>query len=137
LLTAISSHPIVAIVIAALAIILAGVIAIVSTIQNNSPEAKLKKLEEASKAASSAADAAAESYNDLNNSLKNLGDKYDSLKDLTRGTKEWNDAVLGINDSVMDLIDKYPELANFLTSEKGVLTLDLEDAALQEIIIEA
>ena len=36
---------------------------------------------------------------------------YDSLQDLTRGTEEWNKAVKEINNSVLDLISKYPELA--------------------------
>jgi hypothetical protein len=33
-----------------------------------------------------------------------LGDKYKALEELTKGTKEWNEAVLEINKSVMDLI---------------------------------
>lgn len=124
--------------IVAAVVVLAGVIsAIVSDIQKNSPEGKLKAAQEAADAAADAADRATESYNDLNNSLTELGNKYEVLNDLTRGTSEWKDAVQDINQEVMDLVDKYPELAEFLTSKNGVLTLDLDDEKLQNIVIEA
>jgi cytochrome c oxidase assembly factor CtaG len=47
LLNAIMAHPIAAVVIAVLSVILAGVLAIINVIKNNSPEAKLKKAQEA------------------------------------------------------------------------------------------
>jgi hypothetical protein len=55
-----------------------------------------------------------------------LDDKYKSLEELIRGTKEWNDAVRDINSEVLALIDKYPDLAAFVKSEGGVLTFDKE-----------
>jgi hypothetical protein len=56
-----------------------------------------------------------------------LDNKYDTLEELTRGTKEWNEAVLQINNSVLSLIDKYPELAQFVQGKEGVLTIDIDD----------
>jgi hypothetical protein len=93
ILTLISSHPIIAIITAALLVIMALVVGIVSYIKNNSPE---KKLEDATKNAEAAADAAErakENYEALNNSLSSLGDKQKELENLTRGTDEWNKAV--------------------------------------------
>jgi hypothetical protein len=55
-----------------------------------------------------------------------LGSKYKVLDELTRGTKEWKQAILDINNSVIDLIAEYPELASFVTKEDGVLRLDVE-----------
>jgi mannitol-specific phosphotransferase system IIBC component len=81
---------------AALAVILVAavaVMAILNELKKNSPEQKLKEAEAAAERAAKAADTATESYNNLNNSLENLGDKYDTLEDLTRGTQEWNKAV--------------------------------------------
>jgi hypothetical protein len=40
----------------------------------------------------------------LANAFDELDAGYETLKDLTRGTEEWNKAVKGINDSVLDLI---------------------------------
>jgi hypothetical protein len=37
----------------------------------------------------------------------------------------------------MDLIEQYPELSEFLEGKNGVLTLNLDDEKLQNIIIEA
>jgi hypothetical protein len=43
--------------------------------------------------------------------LSGLGEQYKTLEKLTQGTKEWNEAILKINNSVLDLIEKYPELS--------------------------
>jgi hypothetical protein len=43
-----------------------------------------------------------------------LQDKYAGLDELTQGTREWNEAVLELNSSVMDLIKQYPELTEFV-----------------------
>jgi hypothetical protein len=70
------------------------------------------------------ANAAAESFNNLNMSLESLDNKYKSFEDLTRGTKEWNQAVRETNQEVLDLIEKYPALAAFVEFKNGVLGFD-------------
>jgi hypothetical protein len=66
----------------------------------------------------------------LGKAFDSLSDKYSALEDLTEGTREWRDAVKEINAEVLELVDKYPELANLVTNEGGVLTIDLDgDAA--------
>jgi hypothetical protein len=62
----------------------------------------------------------------LKDSLDGLDDKYAGLEGLTKGTREWNDAVTEINNSVLDLIDEYPELASLVENKDGVLHLDTE-----------
>lgn len=47
---------------------------------------------------------------------------------MTKGTEEWSKAVQDVNSSVLDLIDKYPELAGLVENEGGVLTLDVDSA---------
>ena len=110
---------------------------VVKDMQANSPEGKLKAAREEAEQAAEAADKLSESYNNLNNSINDLDDKYKSIENLTRGTKEWNTAVQDINNSVLDLIEEYPELAQFMESKNGVLTLGLDDKRLQNIIIKA
>jgi hypothetical protein len=53
---------------------------------------------------------------------------------LTKGTEEWNEAVQKVNDSVLALIDKYPELAGAMSVLNGVMTLD--GAALDTLLQE-
>ena len=110
------------------------VIAAVKKAQANSPEGKLKAAEEAAEAAADAANQAKEAYNGLADSFDNLADKYDALDELTQGTREWRDAVKEINGEVMDLIDKYPELAGLVTSEDGVLKIDLDSDEAQAVL---
>ena len=124
-------------IVAIIAVLVVGIIAIANAVKNNSPEAKLEKANEAAERAKEAADAAAESYENLVNSLDGLEDKYKALEDLTKGTKEWNEAVQEINSSVLDLIDKYPELAGLVEAEGGVLKLDTDSNEVQQVVQKA
>jgi hypothetical protein len=124
-------------IIAALAILVAivvGIIALIKELNANSPEGKLKSAEEAAEAAGEAADRAAEAFKNLSDSLEQLDDKYDNLENLTRGTKEWRDAVKEVNDQVLSLVEEYPELAALVQNKNGVLTLDLESQEVQEVL---
>jgi hypothetical protein len=80
------------------------------------------------------AEEAAAAYKELKESLAGLKDSYKNLEGLTRGTEEWNDAVEEINSSVLDLVEKYPELASMMTNEGGVLTLDVESEEVQSVL---
>ena len=108
----------------ALIAIIALVVAAVKKAQANSPEGKLKAATEAAEKAAEAADKAKEAYEGLASAFESLQDKYAGLDELTKGTREWNEAVLELNSSVMDLIKQYPELAEFVQNEDGVLRID-------------
>ena len=45
---------------------------------------------------------------------------------MTRGTQEWSNKVQELNKQVMELITQYPELAAFLTTENGVMSIDFD-----------
>lgn len=77
---------------------------VANAIKKASPEYKLEQAKKAADKATAAADRAAESYENLVNAFEGLETGYDALKDLTRGTDEWNEAVKNINNSVLDLI---------------------------------
>lgn len=129
-----------AIMLVILLVVLLLIVAIIALVaafmafKKASPEGQLKAAEEAADEAAAAADRAAESYKNLKDALDGLKNKYKNLEDLTKGTQEWNDAVTDINQSVMDLIDQYPELAQFVKSEGGVLTLDTESQEVQNVL---
>lgn len=124
-------------IIAALAILIVSIMLIVKlfkAIKANSPEGKLAAAKDAAEQAGEAAAQAAEAYQNLSDSFDSLSEKYDALDDLTEGTREWRDAVKEINSEVMDLVEQYPELANLVTSENGVLTLDIESDEAQAVL---
>jgi hypothetical protein len=124
-------------IIAALAILIVSIMLIVKlfkAIKANSPEGKLSAAKDAAEQAGEAAAQAAEAYQNLSDSFDSLSDKYNALEDLTQGTREWRDAVKEINSEVMDLVEQYPELANLVTSENGVLTLDIESDEAQAVL---
>ena len=137
ILTLISSHPFVAIIVGILAAILALTVGIISAINNSSAEAKLERAAENAEAAGEAAEKASQAYENLSNSLDDLGTKYDALDDLRRGTEEWNKTVQDVNDSVLELINNYPELAGFIESDGGVLTLDVNSDNVQKVLRDA
>lgn len=80
---------------------------------------RLEKLEDSANNASQAAQDATESYNTLRDSLESLDEKYEGIEKMTRGTQEWRDAILEVNNEVLSLSEKYKDLE--LTSENGVL----------------
>jgi hypothetical protein len=107
---------------------------IFKAIKNASPEEKLRKAEVAAEQAGEAADKAAEEYKELKSSLDGLDDKYKNIENLTMYTDEWKEAVKGVNDEVLDLMTKYPELAKYVKSVNGVLTLDTDSNDVQAVI---
>lgn len=82
---------------------------------------ELERAEETADNASKAANEATEAYNDLRNSLDSIGDKYENIEKMTRGTQEWRDAVLEVNNEVLKLSEKYKDLE--FTQENGVLKI--------------
>ena len=48
-----------------------------------------------------------QSIEDVNSRLDTLGDKYDKIKSLTRGTAEWRQAVYEVNTEVRELLELY------------------------------
>lgn len=114
-------------------LILAAIIAVVATvillvkafqnIQKNSPAGQLNAANKALQEATKRADAAKEAYDDLADAFSSLKDQYKAFEDLTMGTQEWRSALLEVNGQVLDLLDKYPELAAYISNVNGVLTI--------------
>ena len=78
---------------------------------------------------------------ELTANLKELSNAQSSLEGLTKGTQEWRNAVQDVNSQILELIDKYPELAEYVTTANGVMSisaygqnkvLDLQRQKLQE-----
>lgn len=121
-------------IVAGIALLVGGIIAIAAYINNISPEKKLEKAQANANAAKEAVEQADEAFQELNNSLSSLDEQYDTLENLREGTEEWNKAVQDVNASVLELIDKYPELAGLVENDDGVLKLDIESDEVQDVI---
>lgn len=91
-----------------------------------SPEEEFAKATAAAKQAEEAYEAVANKFNDVTNSLSEYSSAKDALSELTIGTEEWANAVSNLNDNIMSLIDKYPQLAEGLEITNGVITVNEE-----------
>ena len=100
----------------------------------NSPEQVLKRTKERAEEAGAAAEEAAQQYAELKNSLDNLSSSEKALDELTTGTQEWRDAVVSLNEEVLSLIEKYPELEDLIDFKDGHLTINYESEKGQEIL---
>ncbi len=123
--------------VAAVALLVAAVYGIVQAykaIKAQSPEGRLEAAKEATQQAADAAQDAAEAYENLNTALSDLSDKYTAFEELSAGTQEWRDAMDEINDTVLDLINKYPELAKYVQLQNNVLTLDTDSSVVQAVM---
>lgn len=107
---------------------LGALAAAIAIAYNASPEVQLKKAQEAAAQAGEAANAAAEAYDNLKSSLESIEGKEAILEDLTVGTLEWKEAVSELNNEILDLVSKYPELSQFVSSTNGILSISDEGA---------
>ena len=106
---------------------IAAVVAI-ALILANAYNADAKAAERAAKASQEMADSSEE----VANRAKEVQEAFDGYKEVrktldecVKGTDEWNEALKNVNDNVIDLLKKYPELSQFLIGrDNGVLTLD-------------
>ena len=66
-------------------------------------------------------------YEELENAISNYQDARTALDELTKGTEEWDAAVQSLNEQVLDLIGKYPELLSMsdaiTTNADGLLEI--------------
>lgn len=90
-------------------------------------EARMNAAAEATERAEKAAEAAKEKYDSLLQAKDSYEQTQDKLKELTKGTQEWEDALLEANNQVIDLLKNYPKLAKYIQSgEDGNLTISTE-----------
>lgn len=109
-----------------------GIYALVEAIETSAE--KTKHLQEQQEQLKTQYDEARNSITELKSSFKELDNLGDTLKSLTQGTEEWQQSLQDINFQVLQLIEKYPELAGEVENINGKLTIS---AAGQERFIEA
>lgn len=112
----------------ALVAAVAALVFIFKAIKNASPDEVLKRVSEETENAKSAADEAKNSYEDLKNTIADYNDSVKALEELTKGTTEFEEAVTNANNKVLELLDNYPQLSQYITrnNETGLLELSGE-----------
>lgn len=88
---------------------------------------QLKEAQEATEAATQAAEDAQVAYDNVISAFDSYNTAQNALEELTQGTLEWKEALIDVNQQVLDLIAKYPELAQYVTTgESGQLQISQE-----------
>lgn len=114
-------------IIAAVAALTAGVIALAKAAKENSLAGQMEKAQKATAAAKEAAESAKTAYDDLLSARSEYSDLQVTLDGLTKGTNEWKQALIEANAQVLELLSTYPELAKFISrGEDGQLTISDE-----------
>ena len=110
--------------------IVLGIAALINNINNNSLSSQIEGLKDATAEASEAADAARQNYEDLKSTINDYEDAKDSINELTKGTREFEDAVDKANEKARALISDYG-VTDWTIDANGVIQIDkeaLEDA---------
>lgn len=114
-------------IIAAVAALTAGVIALAKAAKENSLAGQMEKAQKATAAAKEAAESAKTAYDDLLSARSEYSELQTTLDGLTKGTNEWKQALIEANAQVLELLSTYPELAKFISrGENGQLTISDE-----------
>ena len=64
-----------------------------------------------------------QAYDELKESIADYENMQTALAKLKEGTEEWRDAIQESNELVMNLLDKYPELAEYVEAVNGQLKI--------------
>ena len=124
---------IIGLIVAGITVAIVAITALFKHLEETSPEGQLKKQEGYLEKISKAADDAKQKYEELKSAIESLGDANKTLDSMTKGTQEYNDALLEVNSQVLSLIDNFPKLAKYLKVEDGRLVISSEGiSAVQE-----
>ena len=115
------------------AAVAAAIFIIYKTWKDNTPEEKLKKQTELVKSLDEQVNVAKQNVDDLKASQESLGEKYKDFELLAEGTQAWKDKLVEVNNEVLDLLDKFPELAGAISrGDNGLLTIDFDSEAYKQ-----
>ena len=112
---------------AGIAAIVAVIAILVSEAHKNSLAGQMEAAAEATERAADAAEKAKTAYDELLSDRSEYDEIQNNLAGLTRGTEEWKQALMETNQQVLELLNTYPQLAQYIgRGEDGQLTIDDE-----------
>lgn len=109
-------------IVALVAIIAASAAAIYLSITDTS-----RALEKANEELNRAKDESSQissNFDKFSESIEKLNEQKNALNELTKGTKEWNEQLKQIQDTVSNLIEEFPELRKYAQWENGGWNID-------------
>ena len=119
-----ASLGVIGLIIAAIAILVAGIVLLAKSIETDNE--KLERLTEEADKAKETADEANQALNDLLSAKDGYDDLINQLKNLEAGTDAWKQKLKEVNNEVLDLIEQYPELANYIENTSEGLKISQE-----------
>ena len=119
--------PIILPIVGAIGLLTAGIVALISASQAEQRE--IDGMREAAKQMSEQAEETKKTIDGLKSALNGYEDAVKTLKACTEGTDEWNTALQDVNNTVLDILEKYPQLAKIQglikrDSNTGLLSID-------------
>ena len=105
-------------IIAVIALLVVGVMQLCKAWEAASEAAQLEKMNEQLDSLNAAVDEAKQKLQDMADARDDLKDMQKTFSGLTKGTKEWRQALIENNKKVLDLIDAYPQLIDYVS--KGI-----------------
>ena len=113
--------------IAAIGILVVAFIGMIKLVKEFTAEKRLEKqAEEQAKKLNTLTEALESTKEELED-LKSAREEYDELQEpfsaLTEGTKEWTAALIEANDKVLDLLQTYPQLSEYIQRDNGRLLI--------------
>lgn len=114
--------------VAALALVVIGIVLLVKNFKNmetaqQKANRELQEAKQQTEMLKTASEDAATAVNTLKESYDKFNTAQDKLSTLVKGTTEWKEALIEANQATLDLIENYPELAQYLYNDDGVLKL--------------
>ena len=123
----------VSLIIVGIAALTVGVVALGKAIKDSSDAGKLEKLNKAVQQLAEEAERAKEEIDKITEAKNGLDELRKSFEGLTVGTSEWKKALIDSNQQILELINKYPELSNYITKgEYG--QLDIKDEGWDKLL---
>lgn len=120
-------------VILAIIAVTAAFVALADAIAATGQEAQIKKINEQISALSDEAQEAREAIDEISKTKSGLEELQDTFANLTKGTTEWKQTLVEINQQVLDLIAKYPQLSQYITKTRFG-SLDIKDEGWDAVI---
>ena len=93
---------------------------------NESPTEKFDRLSEESEKISQTVEKLEGKIGDLESKFSSITEQEDAFSDLILGTEEWDTAVQNLNQSILELVRLYPELADAVEFVGGRWQLDID-----------
>ena len=103
---------------AAVALVVWGVVEAFQFLKNSTPEAQLKAAKEQAKELNKTLEETTNAANELKNAFNEYDSAQKALEDCTKNTQEWYKALTDVNNQVLSLLQTYPELAT-MTNTAG------------------